>query len=175
MCIRDRSLTSLRKHITYVAQDALIFPGTFVSNIAFGEQEPDLEKVKEAVKFAELESTVNNSPDSLNSIIGERGQNLSGGQRQRISLARAFYKSSDILIFDEATSQVDTVTESLIHRSLKKLSQGKTTIIIAHRLWSIKDVDLIYVFDKGQIVSQGEHQELLKTCSTYRGLWSCSG
>jgi ATP-binding cassette, subfamily B, bacterial len=171
---KDLSLQTLREQITYVAQDALIFPGTFVSNIAFGEKTPDIKKVQEAIKFAELDSTIKDFPENSNSTIGERGQNLSGGQRQRIALARAFYKSSAILIFDEATSQVDTVTEALIHRSLKKLSQGKTTIIIAHRLWTIKDVDLIYVLDQGKIISQGDHKTLLQICPTYKNLWQGS-
>jgi len=127
--------------------------------------------VIEAAKKAHAHEFIETLSESYNSLVGERGVKLSGGQRQRIAIARAFLKNAPILILDEATSQLDSITENLIQESLTNLMQDKTTIVIAHRLSTLKHMDRILVFDTGRIVEDGSHQELLDLNGSYKKLW----
>lgn len=167
--LEDLSLSSYRKAIGVVPQDIVLFDDTLRYNILFGTNENVSDKkIKEVVKMARVDEFLKNLEKGIDTIIGERGVKLSGGERQRVGIARALIKNPSILIFDEATSSLDVENESLIKESIEKASRGRTTIIIAHRLSTIKDADKIVVLEKGKIVGQGKHKELLKTCAVYR-------
>lgn len=166
------SIQQIRQNISYVSQDTNLFPGTITDNIAFGIKYPDMKKIEKAAKVARADSFVSSLPDGYNTEVGERGYKLSGGQRQRITIARAVYKDAPILIFDEATSSIDNKTEILIQEALQEIAQHKTTIVIAHRLSTIRKSHLIYVFDKGKIIEQGQHQDLIKQKTHYAQLWN---
>jgi len=174
--VRDVNLPSLRQHIGYVGQESYLFYGTVRENIAYGtfdssgEDIPD-EDIIEAAKAAEAHEFIQNLPDGYETMVGERGVKLSGGQRQRLCIARAILRDPDILILDEATSDVDTETEMLIQRSLNKLTADRTTFAIAHRLSTIKDADQIVVLEDGQIVEQGTHDDLIAREGLYAHLW----
>ncbi|QLD85462.1 ABC transporter ATP-binding protein [Natronomonas halophila] len=169
--LREVTLPSLRQAIGYVGQDTFLFYGTVRENITYGTFEADDEAVVEAAKAAEAHDFIQNLPDGYDTMVGERGVKLSGGQRQRISIARAVLKDPDILVLDEATSDVDTETEMLIQRSLDKLTADRTTFAIAHRLSTIKDADTILVLEDGQIVERGTHEDLLDNEGLYAHLW----
>jgi ATP-binding cassette subfamily B protein len=155
----------------YVSQDTFLFFGTVEENIAYGTFDASREAVVEAAKMAEAHGFIQNLPDGYDTEVGERGVKLSGGQRQRLSIARAILKDPDILILDEATSDVDTETEMLIQRSIDKLAADRTTFAIAHRLSTIKDADRILVIEDGQIVERGTHDDLLDNGGLYAHLW----
>ncbi|SEA21322.1 ATP-binding cassette, subfamily B [Haloplanus vescus] len=170
--VRDVTLASLRDTIGYVSQETFLFYGTVRENITYGAFEASDEDVVAAAKAAEAHEFVTNLPDGYDTMVGERGVKLSGGQRQRLAIARAMLRDPDILILDEATSDVDTETEMLIQRSLDRLTADRTTFVIAHRLSTVKDADQIVVLDDGEVVERGSHEDLLATDGLYASLWS---
>ncbi|MBK0022886.1 ABC transporter ATP-binding protein/permease [Brucella pseudogrignonensis] len=159
--IRDMTLKSLRANIGIVQQDVFLFAGSVRENIAYGRLEATEAEIIEAARRARLENVIASLPDGLDTIIGERGVKLSGGQKQRVAIARIFLKNPPILILDEATSALDTETERAIQQSLVELSEGRTTLVIAHRLATISNADHILVVENGKIAEQGSHKELL--------------
>lgn len=169
--VRDVTLQSLRSRIGYVSQDTFLFHGSVRENIAYGSFDASDEEIAEAAKAAEAHGFIQNLPDGYDTTVGERGVKLSGGQRQRIALARAFLRDPDILVLDEATSDVDTETEMLIQRSLDRLTEDRTTFVIAHRLSTVKDADSIIVIEDGRVVERGSHDELIEEGGLYAHLW----
>ncbi len=169
--IRDVTQDSLRANIAMIPQDPSLFHRSLMENIRYGRIEATDEEVIAAAKGANAHEFIEKLPQGYNSLVGDRGVKLSGGQRQRIAISRAILKNAPILILDEATSQLDSVTESLIQESLWELTQDKTTIVIAHRLSTLLHMDRILVFDKGKIVEDGTHSELLSKNGLYKSLW----
>lgn len=170
--IRDLDLDQLRDKISIVLQDIFLFHGTIRENILFGNPKAEDEDILEAAKIANAHEFIMDLPDGYETLIGERGVKLSGGQRQRISIARAVLKDSPILILDEATSSVDTETELLIQQALERLMVGRTTIIIAHRLSTVRNADKIVVLEGTEIVDQGPHATLLAKNGLYHRLYT---
>lgn len=169
--IRRMTLASLRANIGLVQQDVFLFSGTIRENVAYGKLDASDEEVWRALRLARLDETVRQMPEGIDTVIGERGVKLSGGQRQRLSIARMFLKDPSILILDEATSALDAETETAIQKSLETLSAGRTTLIIAHRLATIKNADRIIVVTRRGISEQGTHEQLLKRNGLYRRLY----
>jgi ATP-binding cassette subfamily B protein len=168
--IRDIKLASLRGQIGIVQQDVFLFYGSIRDNIAYGDLEATEEQIWEAVCRAHLEQFVLDLPEGLDTIIGERGVKLSGGQKQRLAIARMFLKNPPVLILDEATSALDTATELVIQESLAELAQGRTTLVIAHRLATIKNADRILVVTPEGIAEEGNHEELIAAGGIYSQL-----
>ncbi len=169
--IRAMTLASLRGQIGIVQQDVFLFAGTIRDNIAYGRLDADDAAIWEAARRARLGETIAQMPQGMATIIGERGVTLSGGQKQRLAIARMFLKNPPILILDEATSALDTETERAIQQSLAELAAGRTTLVIAHRLATIKTADRIVVVDRSGIVEQGSHAVLLAAGGAYRRLY----
>lgn len=169
--IRDMTLTSLRDQIGIVQQDVFLFPGTIRENIAYGRLDATEAEIEAAVRLAHLETAIQEMPQGLDTSIGERGVKLSGGQRQRVAIARMFLKNPPILILDEATSALDSETEQVIQESLNSLANGRTTLIIAHRLATIKYADRIIVVSPQGILEQGTHDQLLASGGHYADLY----
>ncbi|MBQ6452125.1 MAG: ABC transporter ATP-binding protein [Solobacterium sp.] len=170
--IRDVTLKSLRSAIGVVQQDVYLFSGTVFENIAYGRPGASLEEVRHAAVLAGADSFISELKDGYDTYVGERGVKLSGGQKQRISIARVFLKNPPILLLDEATSALDNESEIQIENSLAQLSQGRTTLTIAHRLTTVKDADRIIVLGRQGIEEEGTHEELLKKKGTYWRLWN---
>jgi ATP-binding cassette subfamily B protein len=168
--VRDVTQASLRRNIGMIQQDVFMFAGTIKDNIRYGRPDATDEEIVEAAVRAQVHEEIMELPDGYDTYIGERGVMLSGGQKQRISIARVFLKNPKILVLDEATSALDTVTEQKIQASLDELSQGRTTIIIAHRLSTVRGADMIAVVDGEHIVEMGSHQELLDLNGEYAAL-----
>ncbi|AKP32119.1 ABC transporter ATP-binding protein [Yersinia aleksiciae] len=168
--IRDMTQQSLRNNIGIVQQDVFLFGGSIRENIAYGKLDASDDEIMAAAQQARLDELIESLPDGLDTVVGERGVKLSGGQKQRLSIARIFLKNPPILILDEATSALDTATEQAIQLALTELSQGRTTLVIAHRLATIQNADRIIVVDKEGIVEQGEHHELLARKGAYAKL-----
>jgi subfamily B ATP-binding cassette protein MsbA len=164
-------LQDLRKLIGLVSQDIVLFNDTIRENIAFGSPDAQDSEVEKAARLAFAHDFIAEFPDGYNTMLGERGLNLSGGQRQRIAIARAILKNPPILILDEATSALDAVSEALVQKALERLMHDRTTIVVAHRLSTIRNADRILVMEHGRIISQGRHEELLEKSQTYKELY----
>ena len=169
--IRDVRKRSLRDNIGIVQQDVFMFADTVYENIRYGKPDASYEEVVRAARKAEIFDDIMEMPKGFDTYIGERGTMLSGGQKQRIAIARIFLKDPRILILDEATSALDTVTESYIQKSFDELRAGRTTLIIAHRLATVRDADRIILIDDGQIQESGTHEELIKKDGQYARLY----
>ncbi len=169
--IRDVTQDSLRRAIGIVPQDTVLFNTTVLENVRYGRIEASDEEVRQAIKLAHLEEFVAELPDGLNTLVGERGLKLSGGEKQRVAIARTILKRPPILAFDEATSSLDSHSERIIQDAIRDISKGQTSLVIAHRLSSIVDADLIVVMQHGEIVEQGTHESLLERGQVYAQLW----
>ena len=169
--IRKMTLASLRGQIGIVQQDVFLFGGTIRENIEYGRLGADDADIWDAARRARLDGVIQDMPEGMDTVIGERGVKLSGGQKQRLAIARMFLKNPPILILDEATSALDTETERAIQQSLGELAKGRTTLVIAHRLATIRDADRIVVVDESGIVETGNHQELLNSKGPYSRLY----
>ncbi|MCH9684394.1 MAG: ABC transporter ATP-binding protein/permease [Deltaproteobacteria bacterium] len=169
--VRTVARTDLRRAIGLVSQDVFLFHGTVRENIAYGRPDADMAAIERAARLAEAHGFIEQLADGYDTVVGERGQKLSGGQRQRVSLARAILVDPPVLVLDEATSAVDNDTEAAIQRSLVHVAQGRTTIIIAHRLSTVVSATRTYVIEQGRITEAGDHETLLDHNGTYAGLW----
>lgn len=173
--VKDLKQESLRRHIGIVQQDVYLFSGTVAENIAYGRPGASLEEIHEAAKLAGADGFIRELTNGYETYVGERGIKLSGGQKQRIAIARVFLKNPPILLLDEATSALDNESEILIERSLEALSEGRTTLTIAHRLTTIQNADRIVVLGKEGIEEEGTHEALLAKKGTYYRLWTGGG
>ena len=169
--VRELRLADLRRAIGLVSQDVFLFHGTVRENIGYGRPGAGLDEIVAAATIAEAHEFILGLPNGYETIVGERGQKLSGGQRQRLSIARAVLKDPPVLILDEATSSVDNETEAAIQRSLERLSQGRTTVVVAHRLSTVRNAERIYVLSGGRLAEQGTHDELVAAGGHYAALW----
>jgi len=169
--IRDLTLSSLRRQVSQVTQETILFNDTVRNNIAYGQPDVKKELVEEAARNALAHDFIVRMPQGYDTVIGEKGFRLSGGERQRIAIARAILKNSPILILDEATSALDAESESLVQEALGNLVQGRTVLVIAHRLGTIRRANRIAVLEDGRITAIGSHDELLLNSPTYQRLY----
>ena len=170
--IKDIKLKTLREQISYVGQDIVLFNDTVRNNILYGQRDVADDDINRSLERAYAKDFVDEMPDGINTVIGENGILLSGGQRQRLAIARAFLKNAHILIFDEATSSLDSVSEKFIQKALDELKLGKTTLIIAHRLSTVEKANNIIVMDNGSIIESGTHNELIEKKKYYYELYN---
>ncbi len=166
---------ALRKNIGLVQQDVFLFNGTVKENIAYGNFEASDEEIIAAAKRANIHEYIETLPQGYETNVGERGVKLSGGQKQRVSIARAFLKNPPVLILDEATSALDNATETAIQNSLRELSEGRTTLVVAHRLTTVKNADEIIVITADGVEERGTHNELLAKGGAYKKLYEAIG
>jgi ATP-binding cassette subfamily B protein len=169
--VRDYDLGSLRARVGLVAQESFVFNGTRRENVALGRPGVTPAEAAQALKAAGLEEFVAGLPERFETVIGQRGVNLSGGQRQRLAIARALVRAPEVLLFDEATSHLDTATERAIQANLRAALAGRTVLLVAHRLSTVKEADLICVLHAGRVVERGSHRELLAQGGRYAALW----
>ncbi|MEP6986404.1 MAG: ABC transporter ATP-binding protein, partial [Chloroflexota bacterium] len=170
--VRDVTVNSLRRNVGMVLQNPILFSGTILDNVRYGKPEASMSEVVEACKAANAYEFIKKMPKQFENEVGEGGNFLSGGQKQRITIARAFLKNPKILILDEATSELDSVSERLVQQALERLMEGRTTFVIAHRLSTIENADRIFVLENGSIVESGTHGELLEHEGVYQKLYS---
>ena len=170
--IKDFTINSLRRQIGFVQQDVFLFAGTIRENIAYGKPDATEQEIEMAARRAEIYDDIVKMPEGFDTVVGERGIKLSGGQKQRVSIARVFLKNPPILVLDEATSALDTVTELKIQSAFDELSKGRTTFIIAHRLSTVRNADLIAVVDHNEIIECGTHSQLLEQKGEYYNLFT---
>ena len=169
--IYDVSIKSLRKEISLVSQETTLFDDTIINNIKYAKEDASDDEVYKVSKLSFCDEFINNLPNKYETIIGENGIRLSGGEKQRLSIARAMMKESSIILLDEATSSLDSETETKIQEALKILTKNKTTIVIAHRLSTILNSNNIYLIDKGKIIDNGKHEDLLKNSNLYKSFY----
>ena len=169
--IYNSTIHSLRKNISLVSQDTTLFDDTIKNNIAYANLDASKEEIEEAAHYSNATEFIEQLPDKYNTLIGENGVRLSGGEKQRLSIARAILKKSPIILLDEATSSLDAETENKIQKAINFLTKGRTTIVIAHRLSTILNSDKIYVIDKGTVVGEGKHDELLQSSEIYKNFY----
>ncbi|KXV49417.1 multidrug ABC transporter ATPase, partial [Gluconobacter japonicus] len=164
--------SSLRSHIAIVPQEPVLFHRTLAENIAYARPGASLEEIKEAARQANAAAFIERLPEGYNTMVGERGVKLSGGERQRVAIARAFLADAPILIFDEATSSLDSESESLVQEAMRRLMKNRTVIVVAHRLSTVMELDRILVFSRGELKEDGTHTELVaKDGGIYRRLF----
>jgi ATP-binding cassette subfamily B protein len=168
---KEWELNRLRSSMALVDQHITLFPTTILENIRYGRMDATEEEVREAALVAEAVEFIEGLPDGWQTLVGEGGHRLSGGQRQRLAIARAVLKDAPLLLLDEATSAVDNETEAALQRSISTVSQGRTTIIIAHRLSTIRNADRILVLEKGMVVEDGTHEDLVEENGVYARMW----
>jgi len=169
--LREIDLVSLRELIGIVSQEVVVFNMSIAENIAFGKPDAAMEEIIKSAKLAYAHDFIMELPDGYDTVLGERGLNLSGGQKQRIAIARAILKDPPVLILDEATSHLDNISEKYVQKALENLMKGRTTIIIAHRLSTVKNADFVIVLDNGKVVCRGTHEFLEKNCPQYQKLY----
>jgi len=169
--INKSTVFSLRKNISLVSQDTTLFDDTIKNNISYANLDATKEEIEEAAKFSFASEFIEKLPNKYDTLIGENGIRLSGGEKQRLSIARAILKKSPIILLDEATSSLDAETEDKIQKAISFLTKGRTTIVIAHRLSTILNSDKIYVIDKGNVVGEGKHDELLVSSELYKNFY----
>jgi ABC-type multidrug transport system fused ATPase/permease subunit len=169
--VREYDLRALRERIALVQQDPVLFRGTIAENIRYGRLDASADEIREAAVAAHADEFIARLDKGYDSEIGETGSGLSGGERQRMSIARAVLKDAPILILDEPTSSLDAISEEIVFSALRRLREGRTTIVIAHRLSTIRDADRILVLDRGRIIASGRHEQILEQSDLYRRMW----
>jgi ATP-binding cassette subfamily B protein len=170
VAVDHMDLNDLRQRIGVVPQEAVVFSGTVMENIRYGKPEATDEEVQAAAEAAFAQEFISELPQAYDTYLGDRGVRLSGGQRQRIAIARAILKNPPLLLLDEATSALDAHSERMVQAALEKAMQGRTTLVIAHRLATVQRADCIWVLDKGKLVEQGTHKELIAKAGLYASL-----
>ena len=169
--INKVSLSSLRKNLSMVSQDVILFDDTVRNNILYAKSDATDEEIEKACKFAAADEFIKKLPNGYETMIGENGVRLSGGQKQRISIARAILKESPIILLDEATSSLDAESEEIVQNAINNLTKNKTTLVIAHRLSTIHNADKIFVMKNGKIINAGNHDFLIANCQEYKTLY----
>ena len=170
--VRQWNLETLRRQISIIEQDIFLFSRSIAENIAFGKPQATRAEIEQAARAAQAHDFIMSFPDEYETVVGERGMTLSGGQRQRIALARAFLTDPAILILDDSTSAIDSATEDQIQQAIERATEGRTTILITHRLSQIRWADQIVVLRKGSVAAQGSHAELIERSQPYRDIFA---